>query len=437
MLMKFKQNKISFKIIVAVISVAFLSAACGGGAGTGGIQGPVVLTFWKTFEDSEHMQVLFEAYRQKNPNVQIVYTKKNIENYEKDLLNALAAGTGPDIFSIHNSWLPQYLDKITPAPPNVFTLKSYKDAFVDVAVADFTDNDKIYGVPLSVDSLALYYNKDLLGTAGIAVPARTWQELAKHTQALTRSDNRGYFTQSGAALGLARNVNRAVDIYYLFMLQLGFAPQSLKTDYGVLLGQQTRKDGQSFMPARDALDFYTSFADPKSANYTWNIKSDYSIDAFVNGRSAYLYSYAYTQDTIALKAPNLRYDVAPVPQFSLTEPSLTFANYWGEVVSKQSKNAAVAWDFLKFISSKEVLDKYYAVHKLPSSRKDLIELQIQDPQIGVFAAGNLNARSLYRPNQDKFDTIIGQMIDDTVLKGLGFDEAVQRAAAQISTILRE
>jgi len=434
--MKPKIKSIPKKIIFTVISLAFLSLSCGGG-GTPAPTGPVVLTFWKTFEDSQNMQVLIEAYTQIHPNVQIVYSKKNVENYEKDLLNALAAGTGPDIFSIHNSWLPEYEDKIASAPDKVFTLKQYKDAFVDAAVEDFTKDNKIFGVPLSVDSLALYYNKDLLGTARVAVPARTWQELSDQVGLIAKKDTKGYFTNSAVPLGLSKNVNRAVDIYYLFMLQLGFSPGGLKGDYGASLSQQAQKNGQTFTPAKDALDFYTSFADPKSGNYNWNSRSDYSIDAFVNGRSAYLYSYAYTRATIAQKSPNLRYDVAQVPQFDLDSPSLTFANYWGEVVSKQSKNSAAAWDFLKFISSKEALDKYYAAHKQPASRKDLIELQIQDPEIGVFAAGNLNARSFYRPAQEKFDSIIGQMIDDTVLKGLSFEEAVSRAEQQISTILRE
>jgi len=425
----------SKKIFLMIVSVAFLSAGCGGGQPVQ--TGPVVLTFWKTFEDSENMQGLIEAYRQAHPNVEIVYSKKNLENYEKDLLNALASGQGPDIFSIHNSWLPGYLDKLEPAPASTFNLKQYQDAFVDAAVQDFTSESKIYGVPLSVDSLALYYNKDLLGTAGLAVPARTWQDLANHVKQITRQDSKGYFTRSGAALGLSSNVNRGVDIYYLFMLQLGFKPDSLKNNYGGSLNQTLQKNGQDLSPARDALDFYTSFADPKSANYNWNSRSDYSIDAFVNGRAAYLFSYAYTRDTIKQKAPNLRYDVAPVPQFSLDDTAVNFANYWGEAVSKQSKNSAAAWDFLKFISGKENLDKYYAQHKQPSSRKDLIELQIQDPEIGVFAAANLTARTLYRPAQEKFDSIIGQMIDSVILKGVGFDEAVSRAEQQISTLFRE
>ena len=255
------------------------------------------------------MATLFEAYRQLHPNVEIVYTKKIIENYEKDLLNALAAGSGPDIFSVHNSWLPEYTDKITPAPDKIFNLRQYSESFVDAAVEDFTLDSKIYGVPLAVDSLALYYNKDLLGTAGIAVPAKTWQELADQVKQIARKDSKGYFTRSAVPLGLSLNINRAVDIYYLFMLQLGFKPEGLKSSFNGYLSQSIQKAGQTFVPARDALDFYSSFADPRSENYNWNSRSDYSIDAFVNGRSAYLYSYAYTLQTIKQKAPNLRFDV--------------------------------------------------------------------------------------------------------------------------------
>ena len=432
---KLKQKIKFFKIILAFVGLAFISAGCGGGQQPA--TGPVTLTFWKTFEDSENMQVLLEAYRQLHPNVQVVYSKKNVDTYEQDLLNALASGSGPDIFSIHNSWLAAYTDKIAAAPDTVFNLKQYQDAFVDTAVEDFTKDGKIYGVPLSVDSLGLYYNKDLLGTAGIAVPAKTWSELATQTRKLTRQDQSGYFQRSGVAIGLSQNVNRAVDIYYLFMLQLGFRPEGLLNGYGYSFSQSLQKNNTTYTPAKDALDFYTSFADPSSQNYTWNTRSDYSIDAFTNGRAAYLYSYSYTRATIKQKSPNLRFDVSPVPQFNLSDPAVNFANYWGEVVSKQTKNQAVAWDFLKFISSKDALDKYYAQNKQPSSRKDLIELQIQDPEIGTFSAANLTAHSLPRPAQAKFDAVVGQTIDDVILKNLNLDEAVSRIEQQIGTLFRE
>lgn len=432
--MKLKIKLKSKKFFLSLIAIALLSAGCGGGA-TPQNQ-PVILNFWKTFEDSQNMQALISAYTEKNPNVQIVYTKKNIENYSQDLLNALAAGTGPDIFSIHNSWLPEYADKLAPADEKSFIFKDYKDAFVDVAVSDFTKEGKIYAVPLAVDSMALFYNKDLLGTAGIAVPPKTWAELAAQVQKLKKNDGKGYFTRSGAALGLNKNINRAADILYLFMLQAGarsFSQDGLNPAFS----DSIQKNGNTINPGQIALSFFTSFANPATPNYNWNLRSDYSIDAFANGRAAFLFSYAYTRDTLLQKNPNLNFDVAPVPQPNLEDPAVNFANYWGEAVSKQSKHQQAAWDFLKFISSKEALDKYYAQHKQPSSRKDLIELQTQDPQIGVFAHANLTAKPFYRPSQTKMDDIFGRMIDSVILNGVSVEEALSLAVQQAGTINRE
>ena len=417
----------------AVLLLAFTAAGCGGGTP---LAKSVTLTFWNTFETTENLQPLFEAYRQQHPNVQINYVLKNVDTYESDLLNALAAGNGPDIFAINNAWLPAYLDKITPAPATVFNLKDYKTTFVDVAANDFTKDSKIYGAPMSVDSLALYYNKDLLGSAGIATPPKTWDELASQVLRLKRQDRTGYFTQSGVALGTSANINRAVDIVYLMMLQQGAIP-FLSDNLTAAFDQSVQKNGSTAYPGADALTFYTSFASPSSPHYNWNARSDYSIDAFANGRLAFLYSYSYARDTILQKAPNLNFDVAPVPQPNLTDPAVNFANYWGEVVSKQSKNSAAAWDFVKFLTSQKSLDQYYAAHKLPSSRRDLISLQVTDPDIGTFANANLTAKSFYKPEAQALDDIFSKMIDSVVLKGVDPRTAVGQAAQQATALSRQ
>ncbi len=424
---------LKFKIISSVLVLSLLALGCGGGGGAP--KKEIVLRFWKTFEDSENMEPLIQAYQQKNRNVRIEYTKKNIDNYEEDLINALAAGNGPDIFSINNDWVPHYQDKIAAAPEKIFPIREYRDAFVDVVNDDFTNENKIYGVALAVDSLGLYYNKDLIGTVGIATPPKTWAKLAEDVQRLAVTDRNGYFTRSGVAMGLAKNVNRSVDILYLLMLQAGVIPWS-DDHLTPSFTESVEREGNQSNPGVEALDFYTSFANPASPNYNWNARSDYSIDAFANGRAAYLYSYAYTRDTIEQKAPNLNFDVANVPQYSLSGSSVNFANYWGEVVSSQSENQNVAWDFLKFISSKEQLDKYYVKHKQPSSRRDLIELQIQDPEIGVFANANLTAKSFYKPDQARVDSIFGNVIENVLLNGLAPEEALSQAENQAGALVR-
>ena len=77
-----------------------------------------------------------------------------------------------------------------------------------------------------MDCLGMYYNKDLLGTVGIATPPQTWNDLALDAQKIKRQDSTGYFNRSGVAMGTNANVNRAVDILYLLMLQQGAQPYS-------------------------------------------------------------------------------------------------------------------------------------------------------------------------------------------------------------------
>ena len=119
----------------------------------------------------------------------------------------------------------------------------------------------------------------------------------------------------------------------------------------------------------------------------------------------------------------------------MEKPAVNFANYWAQGVSKQSKNQDAAWNFLKYLTSKDSLDKYYARHKMPSSRKDLIALQINDPDLGVFANANLTAKTFYKPDEARMDQIFTAMIDNVVLNGVSAQEALSQAAKQADTLI--
>lgn len=419
-------------LLILLIGVVIFFITRGGSSGSG--SGPANLTVWSTFETSENMEPFIASYQEKYPNVQITYAEKNVDTYEEDLLNALASGSGPDIFAIHNDWLPKYADKLKEAPSKTLTIREYKDTFVDAAYNDFVLEGKVYAVPLSVDSLALYYNKDILGSFGIATPAKTWDELSEHARKITRSNSSGFFNRSGVAIGTVSNVSRAVDIIYLLILQNGTVPYTEDFSQSNLDSAVQDKSGNSIYPAAQALSFYTSFSNSNSENYNWNSRSNYSIDAFANSEAAYLYGYSYTRDAILQKSPNLNFDVTAAPQPNLDQSVVNFANYSGMAVSKQTKSSAVAWDFVKHMTNKDSLKSYYERHKVPSSRKDLISEQIEDPEIGVFAYANLTAKSFFKKDQKKVDAIIAAMVDSIVLRGNSIDNALSSAAQQINSL---
>ncbi len=425
-----------FNIKVLLLCLGIFTVVTGCGATGGGSKKAVVLNVWGTSDSSDVMRQLFTGFGKSAPGVQIVYTKKDPATYESDLLNALASGTGPDVFAIHNDWLPKYEDKLLPAPASIFDVKTYNDDFLDVANADFIADGKIYAAPMSVDSLALYYNKDILGSAGIATPPATWQELSVDTRAITKMNGFGNFAKSGIAMGTTSNVAYADDILYLLMLQDGTVPYSSDLSSSTLDQSVISASGSTYFPAAEALSFYTSFSNPSSSNYTWNQRSQNSIEAFANGQLAFLYGYSSTRAQIMQKAPNLNFDVAPVPQPNANQNLVNFANYWGYGVSKQSQNSATAWKLVKYLTSKTVLQQYYTLDKLPASRRDMVSDQLEDPEIGVFAESNLTAKSFYKKDQSQVDGIIKNMIDDVTSRGKSINDALTNAVEQINALLR-
>src|SRR6185369_1116236 len=286
----------------------------------------VDLEVWGVFDDSDAYQQIFNEYKRINPYIKdIRYRKLSIETYKEDLINALAAGKGPDIFMIRNAWRLPFEDKVATAPDILMTERQFRDMFVDVAATDFIGSDKkIYGVPLSVDSLALYYNKDLFNAAGISRPPETWEELTQMIGKLNRIDQFGNVTQSGIAMGTAKNINRSTDILSLLMLQSGSRISEPESNVRIDL-----VDGQSHR----AVDFYSQFAKIGSQNYSWNPRQHYSLDAFYEGTISMMINYSWQYETIKQKNAKMNIGIAPLPQFSGTKP-VNVANYWGFAVAK-------------------------------------------------------------------------------------------------------
>ena len=175
---------------------------------------PITLTYWRVFDDSDAFEEIIAKYKALHPFITIQYRKLRYEEYEQELLNALAEDRGPDIFSIHNTWVRKYESKLAPMPETItmaypvvkgtikkevvpelrtvrsLTLREIRDNFVDVVAGDVILGDgKVYGLPLSVDTLVMFYNKDLFNNAGISqVPAYWNKEFLQNVQKLTRQD---------------------------------------------------------------------------------------------------------------------------------------------------------------------------------------------------------------------------------------------------------
>jgi multiple sugar transport system substrate-binding protein len=172
---------------------------------------------------------------------------------------------------------------------------------------------------------------------------------------------------------------------------------------------------QKYNPGAEALRFYTDFANPSKEVYCWNAQMDNSLTLFAQGKLAITFGYSYHLPTIKAQAPKLNFGIAKLPQIEGNSQSINFANYWVETVSNKSKNADIAWDFIQFATQAAEAQKYLDVVKKPTALRSLIESQIDDMDIGVFAEQVLTADSWYRgADANAAEIIIADMIDSAV-----------------------
>ena len=411
----------------------------------------ISLEIWGVFDDSDVYIKPIGDYIKINPHIRgIQYRKLSPETYKEDLLNAMASGKGPDIFMTRNSWRASFEDKTAPAPEGLVTEKEYRDFLVDVAAADFIGTgNRIYGIPLSVDSLALYYNKDLFNAAGISRPPETWDEVGEDIRKLTTLDQFGNITHSGIALGTGTNINRSSDILIALMMQFGVDLKGVRNSGVSLSGNSSTK----------ALDYYTQFSRIGSLAYTWNARQHYSIDSFYEGTTAMMINYSWQYETLKQKNAKLNIGIARLPQLNKSTPA-NVANYWGYAVSKNrafdkggfsATNADTvvsaekqnevrvleAWQFLEYLAlsggkkgisitngltgeskdfpltndpTKDYLEK---THK-PAARRDLITTQQNDLLLEPFTYGNLIAKSWYQGDIEAAEGILVDMIENVV-----------------------
>lgn len=452
----------SKKITILVLLMVFILSSGFGCKATDKVtqeaSKPITLTYWRVFDDSDAFDEIIAKYKTLHPSITVNYRKLRLEEYESELLNALAEDRGPDIFSIHNTWMKKYQSKLAPMPDNItmvypvtsgtvkkettyqakttksISIKEIKDNFVDVVSHDvILDDGKVYGLPLSVDTLAMYYNKDLFNNAGISkVPAYWNKEFLQDVNKLTKQDTKNTLTQSGAALGGSSNINRFSDILATLMMQSG---STMMSDSGqVLFNTSPDSNTSSYSPASDALRFYVDFADPTKESYSWNKDLPNSLDMFISGNLAIMFSYSYDLPTIKAQAPKLNFSIAKFPQIEGNPPTnINFANYWVEVVSKKSSSTDAAWDFVQFITKEEQAKTYLEKTKRPTALRSLVETQKADDEIGVFADQILTAKSWYQgKNVKAAEDAIAEMINNAlIVPSEKIQEVVTTAAAKV------
>lgn len=339
----------------------------------------VTITYWGLWENDQIIAPLIEEFEAQNPKITVEYAKQSHKQYRERLDAAIVREDGPDVFRFHNTWVPMLYKNLSPVPTTIMTPSEFTNTFYPVAGSDLIAGQTIYGIPLMIEGLGLYYNEDLFAAAGVTSPPSTWEELLAIIPKIAKPEG-STFAVSAIALGTTSNIENFSDILANMFMQNG---ASLTNPVGA--------------EAEETLSFYKRFANPIDPVYTWNDTMDNAFYAFAMGKVAMMLAPSWRAFDIKEINPSLRFKIAPIPQ--LPGNSVTWASYWVEGVSAQSKYQEQAWQFVKFLTSREAAVKLYSeaskvrLFGEPYARMDLASSVESDPYVGAYINQAKNSKS--------------------------------------------
>jgi len=389
------------------------------------------LIIWGVFDDSSVFQPLIDAFNKQNPKIKVTYVKKSYTDYESTLIDAIASDSGPDIFAVSNFWIPKHKSKMAAANNSIISTQEFSQSFISSAYDDFVSDGKIYGIPLYTDDLALIYNKKLLSKDNLYDPPQNWNDVLNYSKILTKKapGNPKEITQGGIALG-TNGVSKSADILTALMLQN--STPMISDDKRSFNFNQFIKDasGTPVYPGTSALNFYTSFANPDKASYSWSDTLGDSMNAFAQEKVAMIIGYSYFIPQIVKANPNINYGISPLPQIKGAPENIDFVNYWGWSVSNRSKNTDTAWTFLKFLTENDQISSYLQATGLTSPQKNKTGGSNK-----VFDDQKYYSKTIFKGDADVFDQIFTEMIDDVVKYNQPNQSAIDSAARKANEML--
>lgn len=277
-------------------------------------------------------------------------------------LVAAPAGEGPDIIVGFGSFLGELVTGglLTPVE-----LGDKASDFSPAGLSALTYNGELYGMPIAIDNVALFYNTDL-----IAEPPTTWDEVLEISREMT-----------------AGNTDDIDTNQYGFIRQQGdpyhFLPLTTSFD-GYVFG--VNEDG-SYNPedvgidspgSIAALEWYADFLD--EGLQPRNVDGETMINWFESGRAAMVITGPWFLNRIRESGVNFAIADLPSGEF----PGRSFTEAQGFMVSSFSKEPLLAQIFLtEFVATPEIMQGLYEVEQRPYAYLPLMEMVDDDALAGI------------------------------------------------------
>jgi multiple sugar transport system substrate-binding protein len=328
--------------------------------------GEVQLTIWSMWvgPEEQNFNRVLRRYEQLHPGIKI----HNLGAVTDDTktLRALVAGVPPDFFTLAD---PSYLGPlarnhaIRPLD-DLFRQSGLREAsFVPASLRLCRYQGRLYGLPFLIDDRALLWNKQAFAEAGLDPerPPDTLEELADDAVKLTKRDANGRLTRIG--------LRPLSDIYQVFSL---FGGRLIDP----ATGRITADDPNNIA----ALTWYKNLIDRMGGIQQVNAfaagfgQSQSANNPFYVGKVAMMFEGEWNPYWVTRYAPQLPYNVAPVPPPASRPDRVRTTWFGGNVICipVESRHPKEAWDFMVWMQTQEAQVMFaHDMNNVPNQREAL------------------------------------------------------------------
>lgn len=358
------------------------------------------LTLWHAYKTgSNELFVLTELINkitQYSPGLNIniiqVPSGEMISDYTYEVLN----GEGPDILLTNNIDISKLARNALILNLDQFDL-DWLDDFDSTSLAGMKVDGNLYGIPLATNVLAIYYKKNIVGA-----PPKTTDELL----ALVESD---------------RKLTQVLNSFFLFGWGRAFGGKVVSNNDNCTANKAEWLDTVNYLKLLEM------------AGATYKIDYRDAVESFVSGDTAMFIDGSWVLDEYKEKlGGNLGVVIMPKGPSEYASPYIISDGFY---LNPNSTNAQVSLLLIKYLSSRESLNKFTNNAYLVPSRTDVETLS---DEVEEFKTA-VNYGTLY-PQNEMFTILwvsFDNMFKDVLIGGISPEEAIDNMCVQIEELNQE
>jgi multiple sugar transport system substrate-binding protein len=359
----------------------------------------VTLTYWQHSSQARDtmMQGLAKEFMEKNKNIEVKLEFIPEADYFTKLISSLATDAAPDVFQTQSGFISRLakVDAIKPLDETVLSTANIKNDFTPAAVDALSVNGKYYGLPTDIQTIVMYWNKDLVAAAGLDAEKgpKNWDEMREWAKKLTKSEGGK-------------------------MIQSGWGEKGYHPEVQALIAQNGGKmvDGSGkyvFADDEKSVEAIKFMVDAYKVDKVYDTQFVKNWEGFRQGKVALMLGHPAMLGNLKQTAPNVKLGIGLIPAKS--GKNTTVVTSWAYSMSKKADSkAATKW--IEFLASAEVQKKWTKqTGELPGRKALLTDAELtSDPSIKLLIS-SLNDSTVGYLQSGSLNTIWSQGFEKLLL----------------------